>query len=79
MKYTKNGITNGTNRETQVTYYEKCKLLTVSQTAEYLNMGESTLRRIISEQQLKGCIVVLGKKKMVNKDKLDKLIDNLSF
>ena len=53
-------------------------MLTIGEVSEYFNIGESKLRRFLSEQQGEKYILMNGSKMLINRIQLEKIIDTLS-
>ena len=52
------------------------KTITIHEAAIYLSISDSGLRKILNEQKLGACIINIGKKRMINKTKLDEYLDS---
>ena len=53
-------------------------MLTIGEVSEYFNIGESKLRRFLSEQQGEKYILMNGSKMLINRIQFEKIIDTLS-
>lgn len=53
-------------------------MLTIGEASEYFNIGESKLRRFLSEQQGEKYILMNGSKMLINRIQFEKIIDTLS-
>lgn len=52
--------------------------LTIGEASEYFNIGESKLRKFLSEQQGENYILMNGSKMLIKRIQFEKIIDTLS-
>lgn len=52
--------------------------LTLKEACQYFNIGETKLRRIISENQSSGCILYNGSKILIKRKEFEKIVDSVS-
>lgn len=52
--------------------------LTIAEASDYFNIGESKLRRFLSEHQEESYILMNGTKVLVKRKQFEKIIDTLS-
>ena len=60
--------------KTAIPIWEKY-VLTVEEAAQYFHIGENKLRRLINENPDDGYIFCCGNRKLINRRKFEKLID----
>lgn len=63
--------------QTKVPISEKY-VLTISEASDYFNIGQSKLRRIVSENQNADYILMNGVKVLIKRTQFEKMIDGLS-
>ncbi len=52
------------------------KIITVQEAALYMSISYSGLRKLLSENKLGACTLYIGKKRMINKTKLEEYLDS---